>query len=37
MSSAYKGFRFPREIIVHCVWLYHWFTLSFRETRVTHG
>ena len=27
----YKGFRFPVEIISHCVWLYHRFPLSFRE------
>jgi putative transposase len=29
--SSYKGFRFPVEIISHCVWLYHRFPLSFRE------
>ena len=23
MSSTYKGYRFPRQIISHCVWLYH--------------
>jgi putative transposase len=28
---SYKGFRFPVEIISHCVWLYHRFPLSFRE------
>jgi putative transposase len=28
---SYKGFRYPVEIISHCVWLYHWFPLSFRE------
>jgi putative transposase len=28
---SYKGFRFPAEIIGHCVWLYHRFPLSFRE------
>ena len=28
---SYKGFRFPVEIIGHCVWLYHRFPLSFRE------
>ena len=27
----YKGFRFPPEIIIYCVWLYHRFPLSFRE------
>ncbi|MGH3885168.1 MAG: hypothetical protein ACRDSZ_01135 [Pseudonocardiaceae bacterium] len=30
-SSLYKGHRYPAEIISHCVWLYHRFTLSFRE------
>ena len=25
------GFRYPAEIISHCVWLYHRFPLSFRE------
>ena len=30
----YKGYRFPREIIAHCVWLYHRFTLSFREIEL---
>jgi putative transposase len=28
---SYKGFRFPAEIIGHCVWLYHRFPLSLRE------
>jgi putative transposase len=28
---SYKGFRFPVEIISHCVWLYHRFPLNFRE------
>jgi putative transposase len=28
---SYAGFRFPAEIISHCVWLYHRFPLSFRE------
>jgi putative transposase len=28
---SYKGFRYPMEIISHCVWLYHRFLLSFRE------
>ncbi|MBV9139349.1 MAG: hypothetical protein JO115_00220 [Pseudonocardiales bacterium] len=27
-SSLYKGYRFPVEIISHCVWLYHRFPLS---------
>ncbi|MDV6278762.1 IS6 family transposase, partial [Rhodococcus erythropolis] len=30
----YKGFRSPGEIISHCVWLYHRFTLSFREIEL---
>jgi putative transposase len=30
-SSLYKGYRFPGEIISHCVWLYHRFPLSVRE------
>jgi transposase-like protein len=28
---SYRGFRYPVEIISHCVWLYHRFPLSFRE------
>jgi putative transposase len=30
-SSLYKGYRFPVEIISHCVWLYHRFPLSLRD------
>ena len=30
-TNIYHGFRFPREIISHAVWLYHRFTLSFRD------
>jgi len=30
-SSLFKGFRFPPEIISHCVWLYFRFSLSFRD------
>ncbi|MFE4821881.1 IS6 family transposase [Streptomyces sp. NPDC056704] len=30
-SPSYKGFRYPADIIAHCVWLYHRFPLSFRE------
>ena len=26
-----KGYRFPKEIIRHVVWLYHRFTLSLRD------
>ena len=28
---SYRGYRFPREIIKHAVWLYHRFGLSFRD------
>jgi putative transposase len=28
---SYKGFRYPVEVISHCVWLYFRFPLSFRE------
>ena len=31
MESLYRRHRFPPEIISHAVWLYHWFTLSFRD------
>ena len=31
MKPSYKGHRFPPEIISHAVWLYHRFTLSFRD------
>jgi putative transposase len=31
VGSAYKGHRYPVEVISHCVWLYHRFPLSFRE------
>ena len=30
-APSYRGFRFPAEIISHCVWLYHRFTLSLRD------
>ena len=30
-TSLYKKHRFPPEIITHAVWLYHRFSLSFRE------
>ena len=30
-TSPYKGFRFPQEIISHAVWLYHRFSLSYRD------
>ncbi len=28
---SYKGFRFPQEITSHAVWLYHRFSLTFRD------
>ena len=31
MESLYRHHRFPPEIISHTVWLYHRFTLSFRD------
>ncbi len=30
-AQPYKNHRFPPEIIAHAVWLYHRFSLSFRE------
>ena len=30
-SANYRGYRFPPEIISHAVWLYHRFSLSFRD------
>ena len=30
-QSSYRGYRFPSEIISQAVWLYHRFTLSFRD------
>jgi putative transposase len=30
-APNYKGYRFPPEIIGHCVWLYFRFSLSFRD------
>ena len=34
VSSTYISYRFPRKIISHCAWLYHRFTLSFREIEL---
>ena len=31
MKSPYRRHRFPPEIISHAIWLYHRFTLSFRD------
>jgi putative transposase len=30
-THLYKRHRFPAEIINHCVWLYHRFSLSYRD------
>ena len=30
-ANRYRGYRFPPEIISHSVWLYHRFSLSFRD------
>jgi putative transposase len=30
-ANCYHGYRFPREVISHGVWLYHRFCLSFRD------
>ena len=30
-APNYRGYRFPPEIIARSVWLYHRFTLSFRD------
>jgi len=31
-AVSYHGDRFPPEIVSHAVWLYHRFSLSFRDT-----
>jgi len=31
ITNKYSGYRYPAEIISHAVWLYHRFTLSFRD------
>ncbi|BDM74978.1 IS6 family transposase (plasmid) [Streptomyces nigrescens] len=30
-SPSYKGYRYPAEVIAHCVWLSHRFSLSLRD------
>lgn len=30
-ADYYKGYRFPAEIISHCIWLYFRFSLSYRD------
>ena len=32
-APSYRGYRFPAEIISHCVWLYFRFSLSFRDVQ----
>jgi len=32
--NSYKGYRFPAEIISHCVWLYFTFPLSYRDIEM---
>ena len=32
--SAYRGFRYPAEVIQHAVWLYHCFSLSLRDIEL---
>jgi len=29
--TSYKRYRYPSQIISHAIWLYHRFTLSFRD------
>ena len=33
-TDLHRGHRFPREIIVHAVWLYHVFSLSLRDVEL---
>ena len=33
-SNPDRGFRFPREVIEHAVWLYHCFSLSLRDVEL---
>ena len=32
--NPYRGFRFPREVIQHAVWLYYCFSLSLRDVEL---
>jgi transposase-like protein len=32
-TNIYAGYRYPHQIISHAVWLYHKFTLSFRNIK----
>ena len=31
ITSIYRGYRFPPDVIAHTVWLYHRFALSLRD------
>ena len=33
IAARYKGFRYPKEIISHAVWLYYRFMLSLRDVQ----
>jgi putative transposase len=33
-ANAYRGYRFPEEIISQCVWLYFNFAVSLREVEL---
>jgi putative transposase len=33
-ASPYRGYRFPPEIIAHCVWVYFRFSVSYRDVEV---
>ena len=33
-ASPYRGYRFPPEIIAHCVWTYFRFSVSYRDVEV---
>ena len=32
--ATYPGYRFPAEVVQHAVWLYHLFSLSFRDVEL---
>ncbi|WP_461090337.1 IS6 family transposase [Streptomyces incanus] len=32
-APSYQGYRYPPEVIDHCVWLYHRFALSLRDVQ----
>ena len=34
VSNPYRGFRYPREVIQHAVWLYHCFSLRLRDVEL---